>query len=174
MKKKSDLWLNKKVKLNNLIISRINKYNTTRINIKIKKQCEECRMNKWPQEIILFNWCVGGAKKRGWRIINISSCLNMRRGIVEKFEQGPSVSPTVQFHVLKTRIYSRRIPHVRADNVIAFRSDYNVSVSHSALSRRSGKILISAKEDLFGDKVGVLILMEFVNIAFDCVSYLDI
>lgn len=91
----------------------------------------------------------------------------MRRGIVEKFEQGPSVSPTVQFHVVKTRIYSRRIPRVRADNVIAFRSDYNVPVSHSALLRRSGKILISAKEDLSEDKVRVLVLMGFVNIAFD-------
>lgn len=73
-------------------------------------------------------------ERGGWRITNVSSCLNMRRGIVEKFEQGPSVSPTVQFHVVKTRIYSRRIPRVRADNVIAFRSDYNVSVSHSARS----------------------------------------
>lgn len=72
-----------------------------------------------------------GEKRSGWRITNVSSCLNMRRGIVEKFEQGPSVSPTVQFHVVKTRIYSRRIPWVRADNVIAFRSDYNVSVSQS-------------------------------------------
>jgi len=59
----------------------------------------------------------------------------MRRGIVEKFEQGPSVSPTVQFHVVKTRIYSLRIPRVRADNVIAFRSDYNVS-SFGSLSHR--------------------------------------
>ena len=58
----------------------------------------------------------------------------MRRGIIEKFEQGPSVSPTVQFYVVKTRIYSRRIPRVRADNVIAFRSDYNESVSHSTRS----------------------------------------
>lgn len=52
-----------------------------------------------------------------------------------------SLSPTVQFHTVKTRIYSWRIRHVRADDVIAFRGDYNVSVSHStrSLTERAGK-----------------------------------
>lgn len=76
----------------------------------------------------------------------------MRCSIDEKSEQEPSVSPTVQLHAVKTRIYSRRILRVRADDVIAFHGDYNVSVSHSARSLTEAKILISAKEDSFSDR----------------------
>lgn len=75
----------------------------------------------------------------------------MRCSIDEKSEQEPSVSPTVQLHVVKTRIYSRRILRVRADDVIAFHGNYNVSVSYSARSLRA-KILISAKENSFSDR----------------------
>jgi len=91
----------------------------------------------------------------------------MRRGIVEKFEQGPSVSPTVQFHVVKTRIYSLRIPRVRADNVIAFRSDYNVSHSARSLTEIGKNIDLRKRGDIHSsDKVGIFILTRFVNIAF--------
>lgn len=55
---------------------------------------------------------------------NVSFCLNMRCSIHEKFEQEPSVSPTVQLHAVKTRIYSWRILRVRADDVIAFHDDH--------------------------------------------------